>query len=426
MKNSMLNIRRNLALALALVATSLTAIVAPSGAQASSSRWSAWTGCWASTVNGLSQVEIDNLPTVCVAPTSSADVVEIATISKGQIVGRDTVDASGATRAITAKDCSGTKSASWSKDERRVYLRSSYTCGSNRTTVSSIIAMNDLGQWLDVRGVASGDAENVRVARYRPVAVPGVARSLMPSDVRDRLVLEQGARIAAGAPVGVSAILEASKQADSAVVEAWVLERNQKFAVDADLLVKLADSGVQPNITDAIVAVSNPREFTVADNSENVQTRESDGRRVTTIMAEPLCSPYSSATYNPYAYGMSAYDYDRYGCGYMGYRGYGSSYGYNGYGYGYGPIGGGYRYPAVIVITGSGAPAGGQAVKGRGYTQGVSSGTASQPAKWTGPAAPSQASSSSSSSSSTSSSTQQSSAPAPAQTEQRTAKPRSP
>ena len=34
--------------------------------------------------------------------------------------------------------------------------------------------------------------------------------------------------------------------ADSSVVEAWILERNQRFALDGNMLIQMADAGSSP------------------------------------------------------------------------------------------------------------------------------------------------------------------------------------
>jgi hypothetical protein len=111
---------------------------------------------------------------------------------------------------------------------------------------------------------------------------------------------------------------------------------------------------------------------------------------------------------DPWGWGASRY----------GYRGYGYSpygYGYNALGSGYGGGGyyGGYYSPPIIIVRGSDqpAPAHGQVVKGRGYTQtqgAPTSGTAQQRPSYNPPpssspspsAAPSSSSSGSSSESS--------------------------
>jgi hypothetical protein len=277
------------------------------------------------------------------------------------------------------------------------------------------MAMSPAGEWLDVQGVAAGGDEGVRVARYRDAGVPSAVPAAIASAIRARATATLGARYFAGATIGSTAVIEASRAATPAVVEAWLLERGQAFALDARELVRLADAGVPARVTDAMVAVSNPDKFAVARPEDTARRRgivddEIVGRRVYVYM-DPMYSPYRWG-YTPYGYGYG-YGYGPYGYSPLGYGGYGYGSGYYGY-----P-----GYVAPIVIVNPQTPVThGQAVKGRGYTQ-SGSGTSAQPSSSRGTSSqPSSSSSgSSSSSSSGSSSSQPRSDPAPAP---RTAHPR--
>ena len=378
------------------------------GAQGSAGpRWQAWAGCWTAAAPteayGSSQFAA---PIVCVLPTSNTDVVEVATIADGKVGKRDTIDASGIARAIHTKDCDGSQVARWSADERRVYLSSSTTCFGMKSSVSSILAMSEKGEWLDVRGVNAGDGESVRIARYRDIGLPTSVPAEITDALRARGGSANGARIAAGAKIGTTAVAEASKAADEAVVEAWLLERGQRFALNANTLVEMSDAGMPSRVTDAMVAVSNPTAFNLAraEPASRSDMGEDDaryGRRI----------PVYLDPYDPWGYGYSRYGYSRYGQ--YGY-GYGSPYGYGGYGY-YG----GYSGPIIIVTNTTGGTAqitNPQVVRGRGYTQNSGSASSGRSASPSAESSPS--------GSSTSSSSQGQSAPQPQPPTQRTAKPR--
>jgi hypothetical protein len=392
------------------LATGLVAVNSAS-AQASSTgpRWQAWLGCWTSAAPGESYGSAQFAPpVVCIVPTSSSDVVEVATIADGKVIKRDSIDASGRERALQAKGCEGNQVARWSADERRVYLKSASSCEGMRTSGSAILAMTQAGEWIDVRGVAAGEGENVRVARYHDIGLPAAIPAEIASALRGRAMASQAARIAAGAIIGTSAVKEASSSASAGVVEAWIMERAQRFALGANELVALADAGIPARVTDAMVAVSYPNAFQVARADDRAVRDAEDvgyGRTIPVYL-----DPY----YSPWGWG-----YSRYGNSGYGYNGYGYGYGGNGYGgYGSGYYGG----APIIIVTGTQAAGGssnGQMVKGRGYTQGTSGGSTSgreyTPAN--------SGASSGSSSTGTSSST----APAPQAShpaEQRTAKPR--
>ena len=243
MKNSMKR-----AMAVALAATALVATT--SGAQASAGpRWQAWLGCWAPTPAG-GQIGVASGPTVCITPTADANVVEIVSIGDGKIISRDRLDASGAEVPITAKNCNGAQKAQFSADERRLYLRAATTCDGMKSATSAILAMTATGEWIDVRNVKAYGEDNVRVARYRDVGVPTSIPADVAASLNSRSMATQSARIAAGAPVGTNAVIEAVKNADSSVVSAWLLERGQQFALSASTLLGLADAGVPSSVTD--------------------------------------------------------------------------------------------------------------------------------------------------------------------------------
>jgi hypothetical protein len=401
----------------AIAATSVSAQEARVGP-----RWLGWVGCWTASVPGASAFAspAENGTFVCITPAVQAsDAIEVTTVAEGKIVSTQRIDASGTERPLEAKGCSGVQRATWSSDERRIYLRSASTCDGLKSTSSGILSMTSTGEWLDVRGVSSYGSENVRVARYRDAGIPASVPAEVANALRERSAGVEVARMRAGARIGASAVIEASRAADSTVVAAWLLEREQRFELDAKTLVQLADAGVPGAVIDAMVAVSNPAVFHVARASAPVDSlpleRVTSGRRVTATMM-----PYDPWTWG--TYGLSSY---RYGYPY----GYGYGYGYGGYGYGYNNgYYGGYA-PPIIIINGrdQGGGAAGQMVKGRGYTQpgGSSTGTTARerPSQTSEPSyRPSSSSGSSSSGSSSSGSS--SGGSSSGSSEGRTAKPR--
>lgn len=403
----------------AAIAAALASLSAATGAaqQTSGSRWQGWLGCW--TPAAPDALVPSAAPLVCITPTSNADVVNVATVQNGKVLSTKTIDASGRTQPIEAKDCSGTQQAEWSADARRVYLKAVADCAGTTRTTSGILAMSPTGDWLDVQGIAAGEGENVRVARYRDAGLPENLPADIKSALEGRTASVQGARVAVGADIGTTAVIEASKKATPAVVEAWLLERGQRFALDAQTLTQLADAGVPARVTDAMVAVTNPKAFAVAHVAPSTQYNrpedEVTGRRIPVFLAPPI--------YDPFGWGYSGYGY-----------GYGYPYGYGyGYGNGYG-YGGYYGYPyygtPVIVVPGSGnipGNSGGRMVKGEGYQPGVgasNSGRTARPRSTPSPADTRANGSWGTSTGSSTSGSTGSSAPSSSPAPERTAKPR--
>jgi hypothetical protein len=381
------------------LAAPLTALHAQSGA---GPRWQAWLGCWAANAPPASSTNQTTTtpapavaPLVCVTPTADANVVEIVSIAEGKVVSRDRIDASGRSLAITAGGCNGSARAAWSADERRVYLKSNVTCEGLASETSAILAMSPTngGEWLDVRSVSAGGNSEVRVARYHDAGIPSGVPSEIANALNNRNMATRAARLAAVAPIGPNAIIEATHSTDPTVIEAWISESGQTFPVDARSLRDLADAGVPGRVTDAMVASSTAYRADQYANQEVVTER---------VVMVPAYDPWGYSYYatvpvaavplryqRPYAYAPYGFGFGLYGFGYAPY-GYGYvPFGYYspyaspfGVGFGRGFYGRGY-YPPVVVVRGghgggrgdhdgdgrnTGRTAHPRAVNGQGYT----------------------------------------------------------
>ena len=395
---------RKIAGALALL-VSMAGVAGAQQQAASTAPWRAWIGCWTAADGALAGAPTTQ-PLVCVSPTSSPDAVRITTVAEGKVVSAQTLDASGREGPVEATACTGTQSARWSSDARRIYHSARVTCDGVAQTVVGILAMSPTGEWIDVRGVQDAGGERLMTMRYRSAAV----RADVPADVASSLTHAElamvSARARAGADIGATAVVEAARQTSVAVTEAFVLERGQRFDLDAQQLLALADAGVSPRLTDAMIAVSNPRHFAVGAPAAPVTDTALAGRRVYVTLDR----------YSPW--GM---DYDRYGYGRYGYDRYGygpSRYGYERFGYGYYGYGGyGYGVPVVIVRAGEASrQPQGRMVKGQGVQPagGTSTGeTRTARPRQSSPPPSSSAGSSGSSSSSSSSSSERTAKPRP-------------
>ena len=379
---------------------------APVAAQntAADTRWQAWTGCW-QTVEGpadpaVSPASIDiglttlrmitnasvasrpaatSLPQVCVIPTSGRSAVQIITVDSGKVIARDTIDASGQQVAMSRDGCTGWRRASWSSDNRRVYLRSELDCTGGLHRVSTaILAISTSGEWLDIQGLRVSGNTAVRTRRYRdagvPTGLPADVASSVSSAIAGRQLAVSTARASVGSEVLPKDIIDATRQLDSSVVQAWLIERGQPFHLDASQLVALANAGVPGSVTDAMIAISYPKHFDVQRApvsgmyGEGPLSRGDSARIANEYLFSRCTLGYDPFWYSPCGFGYSGlYSYGRYGYGYGGY-----GYGYSPYGYGTGYYGGYIYYLPVIVDRGAGESHG-QVIKGRGYTRGSSS-----------------------------------------------------
>jgi hypothetical protein len=334
----------------------------PAHASEMQTGWLPWIGCW----QPVEPIADPSEPLVCFVPTADAATVEVITLEGGAVVSRERITVDGSQRPVEEGGCSGWERANWSADGRRVYTTSELSCEGMVRRGTGIIAMASAREWLDIQTVATGDPgeRGVRVIRYRaaspePLAAAGVA---LPTH---RALLTETARQAAASAVSVEAVQEAVAHVDAAAVEAWLIEREAQFALNAQALMALDDAQVPASVIDLMVALSNPQRFAIDRAARSGEVLPAER----TAMAEPRRGYYGryrpGSWYGPYGY---LWGYDPY---MLRYYGYGGSY------WGWGSY---YTRPPVIVITppDTGEPSStrGRMVRGRGYTAGSGSGSA--------------------------------------------------
>ena len=351
---------------LGALAPAVFAATAAAQIPANDARWEPWVGCWHPVAQ--ENAAFQGSSRVCVTQIGGA-AVEVATVADGRVVARDTVDASGTRRAIGAGGCTGWQRGDWSSDGRRVYLHSEISCGTPlKRTSSGVIAMAPYGVWLDIQRASAGGASSVREVRY---SVAGTWASDIPIEflemVRTRELTPYAmvARQLAGSPIGTKDVVEAVKQVDSDVVQAWLIERGQSIDLDAHTLLTLADAGVPGGVTDVLIGLAFPERFTL--KAAAAPTTASGALRT------PIAPRYGfndcESAFDPMWYSAYGFDacYARYGMYAYGNR---SPYGFGNYGYGYGF---GYDVPFYgiggSVAPSKPAPPHGIAVNGRGYTR---------------------------------------------------------
>jgi len=121
----------------------------------------AWTGCWAReetlTPAGVARF-------VCVVPTANVSIVQVAAI-EGSILAQETLDATGRLAALEARGCTGTRRATWSRDSRRLFIRTTGVCQGVPLATSAIFSISSSGEWIDVEGIGTHGRTSVRVAQ---------------------------------------------------------------------------------------------------------------------------------------------------------------------------------------------------------------------------------------------------------------------
>jgi hypothetical protein len=340
--------------------------------------WSAFSGCWTPVSADGERNIAANTPRVCVIPSGNS--ADLLTMVGDSIKERTTVDASGQRHDVTKQGCSGWEKAEFSADGRRLYLSGEQTCaGGLKRKTSGVFAIASNGDWINAVDVAADSVSSVRVSRYATSSVT----PLMPASIRDALTVnetsDRTARVSAQRPVSVDAVIEASRFLSPAAEQAWLAELDQDFNLDDGTLVRLSDEKVSPAVIDVLVAVSNPKVFSVASTGAVERSEEGDSVKVNRGYSPcfaPVVDPWAWYAYDPcdpylrfsyYRPLYSRYGYSRYYDSFYG--PYGSPY-YGGYG------------PVIIVRNDAPNPNHGRMTKdgykpGSGGTSGSASGGSS-------------------------------------------------
>lgn len=324
------------------------------------SRWIAYLGCWESAA-GKPAV-------VCVVPAADKSAIDLVTVQNGEVIRAEQIVATGARIETVHGECSGWQSAEWSGVSARLYLRSQESCPDWGTrTGTGVIAMTRDGLLLYIQGSTVGTKTGVRVQRYREAK----ADLVLPSEVKDALdalhldlSASAQADAAARAPLAVDDLVEASRELDAGVVEAWLVERNGSFTIDGRQLVALANAGVPSRITDLMVALSYPGAFRIDATSHQARRAETEESYAAGGAFYPVTPWYGSCAMDYMPFYSPSYCCD----------GFGSPYPYS-----YSYI---RDYPVIIIYNGSGGSGGsggggesafarhGRVVNGRGYEVG--------------------------------------------------------
>jgi hypothetical protein len=355
----------------------------PLGAQDSAfdARWRPWIGCWRPVIDGLSSAEA---PRVCVASAVSGGGVTIVTYVAGKEGSRESHDATLGQRLVTREGCTGWERAQFASDDRRVYLRSELTCaGALKRVSSTVFAISPEGDWISVESVSAGAGLGVRVTRYRDAGVPAYAPRAIAAAIASQQPAVSAARSAASVPLDEHDVIGVTQRASPAIARALILERGQPFNLDSTRLETLADAGVPRSVSDAMIAVSNPRNVAANGGSAG-----DGGAVVQGAYVSAGCSIYDARWYGyglaPYSYSLSygygywpyastqscarytyaPYVYDRYGYGVYPYGAYGYPYGYPRY----------WSRPTYVIVAATAAPWRGPIYNGRGYARPIWSG----------------------------------------------------
>jgi hypothetical protein len=355
------------------------AFASPAAAQDVDDRWMAFLGCWEPTSD-----EAD-AGLLCVRPLEGG--VELFTVVDGEVTTSDVMVANGEQRTRSMEGCRGSETSEFSADGRRVFTRSEFVCGESLPRSSTgVMSLTAPTQWLDVRSMDVDGEQVAWVQEYQLVGPERMAEAGVEDATEGLGLAVRAARMSAARRITLTEVREAAQRIESKAVEAWVASRGDRFEVDADALIQLADDGVAESIIDVVVAVSYPETFSIGADADAWALSNSELRASRAGGTSAYGTRYGfgarSFYWDPFYYGSWGYN------PYNSYRGirlmeFGNGYGFNTGGYpyygGYNPYGGGYggwggRYVTVQVERTSSTESA-RVVNGRGYRRAGGSGS---------------------------------------------------
>lgn len=202
-------------------------------------RWYPWIGCWQRTTDvgpGL---------LTCVVPAEGASAVDVITVVNGTVDSRERLVVDGRPHPVEKDGCSGSQTAAWATSGARVYIGSAYTCGAElHGRSSTLYAILPTGEWIDAREVESGGGRVLTVTRYRDAGLPSTVPASIRSAIARHSLAATTARASAGAPVSQTAVAEALRAVDSAVVQAWITARAQGYTANTTVTQAPATAGM--------------------------------------------------------------------------------------------------------------------------------------------------------------------------------------
>jgi hypothetical protein len=339
----------------------LAAVVLAAPAQAQTDvRWTPFVGCWQPAAGSSG----DGL--LCFRLADDDIGVEMITVAEGEIVMTELFRADGREQPIEREGCVGSERAEFSSDSRRIYTRSEYTCAADvAREATGIMSVVSPRQWIDVRSVGVEGEQMAWVQVYELASQAAVDAAGLSDIGVDLGMAIRSTRLSASRPIDFDDVLDAADHVHVKAVEAWIAERGDAFHLTAEDLIVLDDRGLDPNIIDVMVAVSNPGFFSVDQGGQAEAAPMGAGAGGVIPMRSawtryPGGRYYDAFFFDPFYYGYSS----RY------------SYGYSpwGYGGGYGWYGGYVQTP--VIVQRQTPQSGGRVVNGRGYSRsGGSSGS---------------------------------------------------
>ena len=218
-------------------------------------RFAAWLGCW--------RLDDDLSGTgarMCITPDKGG--VRLQTVVGTQRGIDELVIPDGVARPISDSECTGTERSEWSKDGARIFRNTVVTCGKETPrTVQSVAFLSTGPSWVNVQHVSGKlSNESVNVQRYRRAFNQKLADGTDAPQPDANLTARTTPEVTTW---DIDDVIEGSSKVPVAVMQAALTEVHHPFDLSKKTLITLADSGVDSEVIDLMVALTYPSKFVV-------------------------------------------------------------------------------------------------------------------------------------------------------------------
>ncbi len=227
-------------------------------AQQEVSSWTPWIGCW----TRIGDEDVQSI--LCMLPSDEYQAVEAMWIGSEGVLRRETIRADAQRYSASLDECRGWAEGQFSENERRVYLKSEYTCVNDDSIAHwHALALHSQGSMLSVQAVKTGDSLVTGIDRYWRIQNEVldtiglgelVRRFVEPNPYLTRL---------AGTELEASDLIELAFVMPSQIAVLLTIELGVTAAMRADDIFQLRSAGVPDNLIDVVVARSYPEWFAV-------------------------------------------------------------------------------------------------------------------------------------------------------------------
>jgi len=234
-------------------------------AQGHAASWTPWLGCW----------QADGAPTgeyLCIVPDGEG--VRMLTVAEGAVRADAQVVTDGRARDIRQDGCTGSESAHWSRDGRRVFLGSSLNCeGGFTRRASGIFAFSGPDEWVSVQTVTIEDRVATRTVRYhaiQPLDLPAAVAAQVRSGAASALTARQSVLAA----VTEADVNEAAASVDPTAVQEWLDATRQPYQIG--------------NEVESAVVSASALDLTAGSNFETLHPQPTNVRIVERVVERPV------------------------------------------------------------------------------------------------------------------------------------------